>query len=462
MRPLSSADVIVLGAGPAGLGAAWRLAQRGLSVTVLEREPAVGGLAASFDAAGVRVDHGSHRLHPATPAPLMRALAELLGADLQRRPRRGRILLGGRYVAFPPRALELVRRLPPALSARLARDVVSAPLRRPSGDTFAAAVRAGLGPTMLHELYGPYVEKLFGVPAEGLAAELARRRVGARDTGSLVRRVVRPHPDRGVFYYPRRGFGQIPAALADAAVAAGATILTGEPVAAVRAGDDAVEARTAAGDRYEAGTVLSSLPLPALARLAGAPDYVTAAADRLESRALVLVYLALPVSQWSPFDAHYFPDPRVVPHRVSEPKNYRSSDDDPPDVTVLCAEVPCAIGDATWSASTAELAGTVRESLARVGLPIVDPFEVTARRVAHAYPVYRAGFEDAFETLDGWAARQPRLLTFGRQGLFAHDNTHHTLATAWAAADSIDADGRIDEARWRQARHAFASHVVED
>ena len=51
---------------------------------------------------------------------------------------------------------------------------------------------------------------------------------------------------------------------------------------------------------------------------------------------------------------------------------------------------------------------------------------------------------------------------FGRQGLFAHDNTHHALAMAWAAADAARPDGQVDAAAWSRARAAFAAHVVED
>ena len=112
--PSTSGDVLVLGAGPAGLGAAYRLASRGHSVVVLERAPTVGGLAASFDVAGVRVDYGSHRLHPATPPEIMAALRSLLGDDLQRRRRRGRIRIAGRLVAFPPHPIDLLRNLPPS------------------------------------------------------------------------------------------------------------------------------------------------------------------------------------------------------------------------------------------------------------------------------------------------------------------------------------------------------------
>ncbi|GIU88964.1 MAG: hypothetical protein KatS3mg010_0063 [Acidimicrobiia bacterium] len=160
----ASCDVLVLGAGPAGLGAAYRLARAGRSVRVLERQDHVGGLAASFDVAGVRVDHGSHRLHPTTPAAILTTLRELLGDDLQVRPRNGRIRMAGRFVRFPPSPPDLVRRLPPTLSLALARDALTAGRRRAGEpETFDDAVRAALGPTLASRFYAPYVEKLFGL-----------------------------------------------------------------------------------------------------------------------------------------------------------------------------------------------------------------------------------------------------------------------------------------------------------
>jgi len=442
-----SSEVVVLGAGPAGLGAAYRLARAGREVTVLERADRVGGLAGSFDVAGVRVDHGSHRLHPTTPAPIMATLRDLLGADLQRRPRHGRIRMAGRFVKFPPRPTDLLRNLPPALSARLAFDLASSPLRRPKADTFADVVRASLGPTLTDRFYAPYVEKLFDVPAGELSGELARRRIGASSSRALVRRVVRPHPDRGVFFYPRRGYGQISEALADAATAAGARIRTDTEVTAAHAGT----VETTAGS-FTAAEVWSTLPLPLLARLAGAPADVLAAAERLESRPLTLVYLVLPTGRWTGYDAHYFPELAVPMVRVSEPKNYRDSVDDPSDVTVLCAEVPGDVDDP---------GPRVVDALRRNDLPCPEPIHVEVRRVPRAYPVYRVGFEAALATLDAWALAVPNVLSFGRQGLFAHDNTHHALAMAWAAADAASG-GAVDRVEWAEARRSFLAHVVED
>ena len=145
----TSADVVVIGAGPAGLMAAWHAARSGRSVVVLEREERVGGLAGSVEVAGLRVDHGSHRLHPSTPPGLLAEIRTLLGDDLQVRPRHGRIRLAERWLGYPLWPLDLVRALPRPVAVRAALDAVTGPLRR-GGDDFASAVRAGRGATVAY------------------------------------------------------------------------------------------------------------------------------------------------------------------------------------------------------------------------------------------------------------------------------------------------------------------------
>jgi protoporphyrinogen oxidase len=456
--------VAVLGAGPAGLGAALLLARRGHEVTVLERAAAPGGLAASFEVAGVRVDHGSHRLHPSCPPEILEELRRELGSDLQRRRRHGRIRLAGRWVAFPPNAGDLVRRLPPRLALGLATDAVRSPFRAPRADTFAEVVRAGLGDTMLDEFYGPYAQKIWGVAPDDLSGELARRRVGAQTPGALARRVLDrgERARRGQFWYPRRGFGQIPEALARTAARAGAEIACRAEVDAIEL--DGTSAAVHAGGRtVVADQVWSTLPLPVVASLAHAPAPVLEAAARLEYRALTLLYLAFDVPFVSEYDASYFPGADVCASRVSEPKRYRDgTGSDPAGRTVLCAEVPCSVGDDVWNAEPDALGARLVAELAAQDLMLPDPTTVEARRISHAYPTYRVGFETERAAIDEWVLGRRALLSLGRQGLFAHDNTHHALATAWAAADALSAGGRVDPARWEEARARFAHHVVED
>jgi protoporphyrinogen oxidase len=463
--------IVVLGAGPAGLGLAYRAADAGHDVTVVEREDRVGGAAGSFTVAGVRVDHGSHRLHRAIAPEILSDLQDLLGDDLQRRHRHGRIRLAGRWLPFPLTPIATVRNLPPAFGISAAAESLTSWARRPRADTFAEVVRAGLGPTMAARFYEPYAWKLWGLDPREISGEQARRRITAATPAALIRRVLAGRdPEARTFLYPRRGFGQLWEALAAGATARGATISLGRTAVAIDRDADGVVVRLADGGAVRGRHLYSTLPLPVLIRLLRPtpPDDVLAAAARLRTRAMVLVYLVLDRDRYTPFDAHYLPELSTPVTRVSEPKNYRAGHagpDDPGDPegrTVLCGEVPCALGDVVWRATDTELAGIVRTALQGGGLPDVTPVGVVIRRLPSAYPIYDRGFAEHLDRIDRWVGQMPDVTTYGRNGLFVHDNSHHALAMAWAAADALRPDGSPDPATWSAARAGFARHLVED
>jgi protoporphyrinogen oxidase len=176
---------------------------------------------------------------------------------------------------------------------------------------------------------------------------------------------------------------------------------------------------------------------------------------------MVLVYLVLDTPRFTEFDAHYFPGLDVPFTRVSEPKNYAALRE-PDHTTVLCAEIPCSHTDPIWSSTDVDAGDLVRTGLERAGMPIACPVrEVAVRRLPSAYPIYLRGYEDHFARVDDWIESIPGLLSYGRQGLYAHDNTHHALAMAQAAVDCLRS-GTFDSARWREHRRDFERHVVED
>ncbi|MEJ7561161.1 MAG: NAD(P)-binding protein [Ilumatobacteraceae bacterium] len=449
-------DVAVLGAGPAGLAAAHAATRRGRRVVVIDRAPTVGGLAASFEIDGHRVDYGSHRLHRSTPPHLLATLKELLGDELQLRLRNGRIRLDRRWLAFPLQPLDLVRNAPLTLTAGALVDTAVAPLRtrREVPDTFSAQVRRGLGGTIARRFYEPYAEKLWGTDPNELSGELFRRRVSVGTGAGLVRRVLGGRDDaKRSFWYPRRGFGRISEALADAAVTAGARLQLGAEVHDI-------------GEVLElAPRVICTLPASTAVSLYGdrAPANVVTASQSLTYRGAAIVYLLLDSSRYSAFDAHYLPDPAVPVARVSEPKNYRDDVAAPRATTVLCAEVPTAVDGPLWNASDADLAVVVADALCRSGMPRLGHVaRVRVKRVPHVYPIYRVGFERSLDAVEEWASSRDELLLVGRQALFAHDNTHHAMAMGDAAGSVINDDGGFDRAAWRVARDGFRNHVVED
>jgi protoporphyrinogen oxidase len=177
---------------------------------------------------------------------------------------------------------------------------------------------------------------------------------------------------------------------------------------------------------------------------------------------MILIYLVLRADQFSPVDAYYFPEEGVPISRMSEPKNFTGATE-PRGRTVLCAELPSDPGQPEWDLDEAELGRRLCSWLERAGLPVRVPIDrVVVHRLRQAYPVYGRGYDTHFGKVDEWVGRLDGLLTLGRQGLFAHDNTHHTLAMAYAAAECFGDGGRLDRGRWAEYRREFESHVVED
>jgi len=481
-------DIYILGAGPAGLALAVQLLRRKdlqAGVTVVERENLVGGLAASFEHDGLIFDYGSHRLHPAASAEIIEELHRLLGSDLLDRPRNGRIRLQGRYVKFPLRPTDLFLHLPPKFVMGCMSDMLRKCVGRKSSDSqaasFADVLMAGLGKTMCNEFYFPYAEKLWGLSPRAISPVQALRRVSANSPTRVLKKVLSLMPGfkkkgAGRFFYPRHGFGQISEALAEEVRRLGGCIRLGATVEQIRLDEGRVasldlastDGRTAAGsgasESLPGKFVFSTIPAPLLMRLLrpAIPAELKETCAKLRYRAMVLHYLVLQTPQFTPYDAHYFPGREFLFSRLSEPKNY-SVASEPAQWTGLCAEIPCQQGDSVWNASESELTKRVVAELAKADLPVQCPVRSAfVRRLPQAYPVYDLEYAERFQAMDAYLGGLQGLITLGRQGLFAHDNTHHTIEMGWRASECLRADFTWNAERWQACRKEFDGHVVED
>lgn len=472
-----SGRFLILGAGPAGIATAYTLTRAGRgNVEVIERAPVTGGNAASFLMDGVWCDYGSHRFHPAADPKVLHDVKDLLGDDLLLQPRHGRIRLGGKWIHFPLKPLDALIHLPKKFGFSLIFDSLAKPFRRKSTEdrTFSSILYEGLGPTISESFYFPYVRKLWGLEPDKLAVTLAERRISSGSIGKILKKMLRTLPGVpkdetvGRFYYPRHGFGQIAAAMQARAEASGARFLLDHTISRIERDDNRLIAVHVDHDgettRHETDQILSTIPLTALCRVMDPPPPpdVVEAARKIRFRGMILIYLVLETDQFTEYDAHYFPETSIPISRMSEPKNY-SSATEPRGTTILCAELPCDPDEKWWSMSDDELGEAFCEWLGQLGLPVTVPVRRTeTRRLSHAYPVYDLDFQEHFDKIDQWLLGLEGLLVFGRQGLFAHDNTHHAFAMAYAAADSLDDDGRLDTERWADHREEFTHHTVED
>jgi protoporphyrinogen oxidase len=468
--------VVILGAGPAGVGAAFRLMQRGTArVTVLEQQDKPGGNAGSFELDGIYCDYGSHRLFPMLPAEIMQDLSRLLGPDLIYQVRHGRILLRGHWIHFPLKPMNLLFRLPKSFALGVLGDTARKFLARGSSGTptFATVLERGLGRTICRDFYFPYARKIWGVAPEKLDVMAAQRRVTGSSIGKILRKVaaqipgLRP-PHAGRFYYPRRGFGQITECLCDEARKLGAEFKFGARFLGIEREDGRIRAV-----RYQLGGAVFEIPtgivwstIPISVLLQGVhpepPREILDSARSISYRGMILIYLLLDQDRFGRFDAYYFPEESIPISRLSEPKNF-SNATEPRGRTVLCAEVPSDPGRPDWEMSDRELGDRVCESLGRAGLPVsARVLKVVTRRARQAYPVYLQGYATHLSRMDDWLNGIEGMLTFGRQGLFAHDNTHHALPMAYAAADCLSPEGIFDRERWAECRRRFKSDAVED
>ncbi|MFO1176150.1 MAG: FAD-dependent oxidoreductase [Paracoccaceae bacterium] len=469
-------EVLILGAGPAGVAAAHALTKGAKArVRVLERAPRAGGNSTSFQIEGIWCDYGSHRFHPVADPKVIADVKGLLGDDLLLQPRHGRIRLGGRWIHFPLKPLDALLRLPPAFAARLFGDMAVKPFRKKGGraKSFSSVLYDGLGPTISESFYFPYVRKLWGLDPDKLAVTLAERRVSAGSVGKILGKMLRmlpgmKGPTTGRFYYPKKGFGQITGAMVEASRKAGADYAFNADILRIERDGNRVTGVVVKGPegerRLAAQQVFSTIPLTAAVRLMDppAPEAVVKAAESIRFRGMILVYLILKTDQFTEYDAHYFPELSIPISRMSEPKNYNSAEG-PKGLTILCGELPCDPGEKWWSMSDEELGRQYVGWLNGLGLPVrCEVLRCETRRIGQAYPVYDLDYQRHFDVVDGWLGSLDGFLSFGRQGLFAHDNTHHAFAMAYAAAGCLTPDGGIDRAAWAAHRAEFEHHRVED
>lgn len=468
--------VTILGAGPAGIAAAHALTKAGKArVEVLERAERAGGNSTSFQIEGIWCDYGSHRFHPVADPSVIADVKALLGDDLLLQPRHGRIRLGGRWIHFPLKPIDALLRLPPRFAASLFGDMLLKPFRRKGrgAKSFSSVLYDGLGPTISESFYFPYVKKLWGLEPDKLAVTLAERRVSSGSVGKILAKMLRmlpgmKGPTTGRFYYPRKGFGQISGAMVEASRVAGADYAFGADILRITREGNRVTGVVVKGPEgeavHQADQVFSTIPLTTAIRLMDppAPEAVREAAQSIRFRGMILVYLILKTDRFTEYDAHYFPELSIPISRMSEPKNYNSAKG-PKGLTILCGELPCDPGETWWGMSDEEIGRAYVGWLNDLGLPVrCEVLRCETRRIGQAYPVYDLDYQRHFETVDSWLSTLDGFLSFGRQGLFAHDNTHHAFAMAYAAAEVLGADGGIDRAAWAGHRAEFEHHRVED
>jgi protoporphyrinogen oxidase len=436
----------VIGAGPAGLTAAYALSRAGIDVDVFEAGPQVGGMARSMDLWGHRVDIGPHRFFSKDPR-VNRLWLDLMGADYRMVVRQTRILYRRRLYDYPLKAANALGNMGPLDAACCVLSYARARLgaRGAAADTFEDWVVARFGRRLFEMFFKSYSEKLWGVPCGELSADFAAQRIKGFSLGQallamtgLGRRTHRTLTE--AFAYPKAGNGEVYERMARSVIAAGGRVHLRRPVGRV-----VTEAGRATGIELQDGDfvacdhVVSTMPLTQLIeRLDDVPRHVRDAAGRLQFRNTILVYLLVDNSNLFADQWLYVHSPELLAGRVTNFRNFVPELHGGLASSVLAVEFWCSDQDAIWHATEADLIRRAGAELASAGLLLASEIaNGKVVRVPRCYPVYDRFYRAALTPVVAHLRTIPNLWPVGRYGSFKYNNQDHSILMGLLAAANI-------------------------
>ena len=454
-------EVVIIGAGPAGLTAAHELSRNQVPATVLEADDVVGGISRTVERDGWRFDIGGHRFFTKVPRVEELWHAILPGGDFLLRPRQSRILYRGKFYDYPLRPLGALRNLGAVEAARCVLSYLWARLRPPADQSHLEGwVAARFGYRLYRHFFKTYNEKVWGVPATEIQSDWAAQRIKNLSLANAVLGGLRPGRNRKQitslieeFHYPRYGPGMMWERCCELVEAAGSKVHLGQPVTRIRHQDGRVDAVETTADGavtgYPCTQLISSMPLPDLVRAMDppAPADVRAAAGELRFRDFLTVALVVPESEAFPDNWIYIHSPQV---RLGRIQNFGAWSESmvQPGRTCLGLEYFVFSGDELWELPDADLVELGISELATLGL--VEPARVEAGyvvRMPKAYPVYDHGFQANVAVLRDWLATHARNVhPVGRNGMHRYNNQDHSMLTAMLTVENIL--GRGDHDIW--------------
>jgi protoporphyrinogen oxidase len=451
--------IVIIGAGPAGLTAAYVLGKRGVRSTVLEADNVVGGISRTARADGWRFDIGGHRFFTKVQA-VEDLWLEILGPDdFLRRPRLSRIYYRGMFFDYPISAMNALKNLGLIEALHCVGSYLWVQIHPPKDtSTLEGFVVSRFGWQLYRHFFKTQSEKVWGVPCTEIEADWGAQRIKDLSLFRAAWHALKPKRVRAKtakskqvtslieeFNYPKYGPGMMWERCADLVTAQGTSIVFDATVTKIERRDLGAVAVTvdSGGEfrRHPCTEVISSMPIGTLVRSMDPPppDEVIKAADALRYRDFITVALVVPEDIGFPDNWIYVNDASVEVGRIQnfgQWSPYMVKDGR----TCLGLEFFVWEGGDTWMKDDATLIAQGKRELHEIGL-LDDPSvveEAFVVRMPKAYPMYDADYKQNVELLAMWLAEYvPNVYPVGRNGMHRYNNQDHSMLTAMLSVENI-------------------------
>lgn len=446
--------VVIIGAGPAGLTAAYELSKAGLPSTVVEKDRIVGGLARTVNYNGYRFDIGGHRFFTKVSA-VENMWEEVLGDDFLTRKRLSRIYYNKSFFYYPFRLPNAVLRLGIWNSFLVVASYLKSQFfpKLPE-DTFDKWVSNRFGNRLYELFFKTYTEKVWGIPCSDISAEWAAQRIKGLSLMQALRNTLLKGQDSNKeaviktlidsFQYPRLGPGMMWETVADSVTENGSELLLNSDVRKIHINNGRVEkieidqngeTKVLTGSHF-----ISSMPVRELVEKIEPPvaEEVLRAANSLKYRDFLTVSLIIDEPDLFPDNWIYIHDPDVKLGRVQNFKNWSKEMVPEKGKTCLGLEYFCFEGDGLWNMSDSDLIELGKKELEKIGLADASLVtDGTVVRMPKAYPVYDSHYKDSLATIRGYLEGVQNLQLVGRNGMHKYNNQDHSMLTAMLAVKNI-------------------------